>query len=257
MTRCVKSPIIANCADSISLSTVKIKKKEELLDLKFVVAIDGTASSGKSTTARLLAKKLGFTYMDTGAMYRAVAYLLLEKDALEASDGLLQKILLSSSLKFKIRNRKLYVYLDEKLLKKELRTPEVDRWVSPVAERASVRAFLVAKQRQLGRNRKLVCEGRDIGSVVFPDAGLKVFMSCDLAERARRRQRELEEGGILRDIEEVKANLKQRDEVDSRRKISPLIHTPDAFYVETTNLTIAQQVELIEEEVRKRMGGLE
>jgi cytidylate kinase len=224
--------------------------------LKFVVAIDGTASSGKSTTARLLAKKLGVVYLDTGAMYRAVTYLLLNEDAIQASDGLLQKILLSSPLEFKILNRKLYVYLDGKLLKKELRSAEVDRWVSPVAERALVRAFLVAKQREIGKRRRLVCEGRDIGSVVFPDAVLKVFMSCSLDERARRRQKELEERGISRDIEEVKANLKQRDEVDSHRKISPLVHTPDAFYVETTKLTIAQQVELIEEEVRKRMKEL-
>jgi len=223
--------------------------------LKFVVAIDGTASSGKSTTARLLAKKLGVAYLDTGAMYRAVTYLLLEKDALEASDRLLQKILLNSPLEFKIRNRKLCVCLDGKLLENELRTTEVDRWVSPVAERALVRAFLVAKQREIGHNRRLVCEGRDIGSVVFPDAALKVFMTCELEERTRRRKKELTEKGIERGFEEVKLNLQKRDEIDSTRKLSPLLHTPDAFYVETTNLTIAQQVELIEAEVRKRMVG--
>jgi len=222
--------------------------------LKCVVAIDGTASSGKSTTARLLAKKLGVAYLDTGAMYRAVTYLLLQEDALEASDRLLQKVLLDAPLEFKIRNYKLYVYLNGKRLSDELRSTEVDRWVSPVAERALVRAFLVAKQRELGRNRKLVCEGRDIGSVVFPDAVLKVFMSCDLVERARRRQKELEERGISRNIEEVKANLAKRDDTDSHRKISPLLHTPDAFYVETTNLTIDQQVDIIYEEVMTRMG---
>ncbi|MEA3311300.1 MAG: (d)CMP kinase [candidate division WOR-3 bacterium] len=223
--------------------------------MKFVVAIDGTASSGKSTTARLLAKKLGVAYLDTGAMYRAVTYLLLQEDALEASDRLLQKILLNSPLEFKIRNRKLCVYLDGKLLENELRTPEIDRWVSPVAKRALVRAFLVAKQREIGKRRRLVCEGRDIGSVVFPDAALKVFMGCFLDERARRRKKELEERGISRDIEEVKANLKQRDEVDSHRKLSPLTRTTDAFYVDTTHLTIEEQVALIEAEVRKRMVG--
>jgi cytidylate kinase len=224
--------------------------------LKFVIAIDGTASSGKSTTAKLLAKKLGFTHLDTGAMYRAVTYLLLKKDAVKADDKLLQKILLGVPLEFKLRSRKLHVYLDGKLLKKELRSPEVDRWVSPVAERPIVRAFLVAIQRMLGRNRKLVCEGRDIGSVVFPDAGLKIFMGCDLDERARRRQKELEEKGISRDIEKVKANLAKRDDIDSHRKVSPLVLTADAFYVETTNLTIDEQVELIEKEVHKRMKGL-
>lgn len=222
--------------------------------MKFVIAIDGTASSGKSTTAKLLAKKLGFTHLDTGAMYRAVTYLLLKKKAVEADNKLLQKILLQFPLEFKLRNRKLYVYLGGKLLKEELRSPEVDRWVSPVAERPIVRAFLVAKQRKLGKRRRLVCEGRDIGSVVFPDADFKVFMGCELEERARRRQKELEENGILRDIEEVKANLAERDDIDSNRKISPLIHTTDAFYVETTHLTIEEQVEIIEEEVRERLG---
>lgn len=221
--------------------------------MKFVVAIDGTASSGKSTTARLLAEKLGVTYMDTGAMYRAVTYLLLQEDGLESSDGLLQKILLSSPLEFKILNRKLYVYLDGKLLENELRTPEVDRWVSPVAEHLSVRAFLVAKQREIGKGRKIVCEGRDIGSVVFPDAALKVFMTCELEERTRRRKKELTEKGIERGFEEVKLNLQKRDEIDSTRKLSPLTRTTDAFYVDTTHLTIEEQVALIEAEVRKRM----
>lgn len=225
--------------------------------MKFVIAIDGTASSGKSTTAKLLARRLGFSHLDTGAMYRAVTFLLLARDAVQSKDGLLPDILLNSSLEFKIRNRKLYTYLDGKLLKEELRSPEVNRWVSPVATKPLVRAFLVAKQRQLGRNRKLVCEGRDIGSVVFPDAELKIFMGCSIEERARRRQKELNEMGIERSFEEVTANLSERDDIDSNRKISPLIHTPDAFYVETTNMSISEQVEIIEEEVRKRMGEKE
>jgi cytidylate kinase len=225
--------------------------------LKFVVAIDGTASSGKSSTARLLAKKLGFSHLDTGAMYRAVTYLLLERKAVEADNKLLQKILLQAPLDFILKNKKLYVHLDGKLLKNELRSPQVDKWVSPVAEKAIVRAFLVAKQRQLGRNRKLVCEGRDIGSVVFPDAGLKVFMACSLDERARRRQKELEEKGISRTSDEVKANLARRDDIDSSRKISPLVNTPDAFFLETTNLTIDQQVDIIYQEVMTRMGRTE
>lgn len=222
--------------------------------MKFVVAIDGTASSGKSTTARLLAKKMGFTHLDTGAMYRAVTYLLLEKNAVEAADSELQTILLSSPLEFKIYNRSLYVYLDGKRLSDELRTPEVDRWVSPVSERAIVRAFLVAKQREIGRNRRLVCEGRDIGSVVFPDADLKVFMRCDLEERARRRQKELVEKGEELSEEEVRSGLARRDEIDSGRKISPLIRTPDALLVDTTNLTVDDQVDIIFKVVMARLG---
>lgn len=230
--------------------------------MKFVVAIDGTASSGKSTTAKLLAKRLGFTHLDTGAMYRAVTFLLLKKDAVEAADERIKEILLSADLDFSLNNKKLYIHLDGKLLKEELRSPEVDKWVSPVAERPIVRVFLVARQRKLGANRKLVCEGRDIGSVVFPDAELKVFMACEVDERSRRRQAELAKKGVQQDFEEVRANLILRDQIDSTRKISPLVHTPDAFYVETTKLSIEQQVDIVEEEVRKRMetmkwnGGL-
>jgi len=221
--------------------------------LKFVVAIDGTASSGKSTTARLLAKKLGFTHLDTGAMYRAVTYLLLKKDAVEADDERLRRLLLSSPLEFKIRNRKLYIYLEGKLLSDELRTPEVDRWVSSVSERPVVRAFLVAKQRRIGARRKLVCEGRDIGSVVFPDADLKVFMSCELNERARRRRKELTDKGVEVELEEVRNGLANRDAIDSSRTLSPLTRTPDALFVDTTNLSIQQQVNIIYREVTARM----
>ncbi len=223
--------------------------------MKFVIAIDGTASSGKSTTARLLAKKLGFTHLDTGAMYRAVTYLLLQKKAVEKADPLIGKVLLASPLQFKILRNSLHVYLDDKELHDELRTPVVDKWVSPVSERSIVRAYLVAKQREIGKNRRLVCEGRDIGSVVFPDADLKVFMSCDMDERSRRRRKELEEKGIPQTEEEVKTSLSRRDEIDSNRKLSPLTRTPDAFFVDTTNLSIEKQVELIEKEAAKRMEG--
>jgi cytidylate kinase len=221
--------------------------------LKFVIAIDGTASSGKSTTARLLAKKLGFTHLDTGAMYRAVTYLLIRKKAVESDDVKVGKVLLASTLKFKILKHSLHVYLDDKELLNELRTPEIDRFVSPVSERSIVRAYLVAKQREIGKNRRLVCEGRDIGSVVFPDAELKVFMSCDMDERSRRRKLELEEKGIAQTEDEVKESLSMRDEIDSNRKLSPLTRTPDAFFVDTTDLSIEKQVELIEKEVEKRM----
>lgn len=224
--------------------------------MKFVVAIDGTASSGKSTTAKLVAKKLGFTHLDTGAMYRAVTHWLILEDAVQADDRLLQKVLINAPIEFKLRNRKLYIYLRNRLLRAELRSPEVDQWVSPVAEKPAVRAFLVAKQRRMGARRRLVCEGRDIGSVVFPDADLKVFMCCDLEERARRRKRELEQKGICQDLGEVRENLINRDKIDSTRKLSPLICTPDALCVDTTELTINQQVQIVEAEVSKRMGVL-
>ncbi len=224
--------------------------------MKFVVAIDGTASSGKSTTAKLLAKKLGFTHLDTGAMYRAITYLLIKNQAVEADDKLLQKLLFDAPLIFSIDNNKLSVYLDKQLLSDELRSPEVDSWVSPVAQRAFVRAFLLAKQRQLGANQKLVCEGRDIGSVIFPDAELKVYMKCGIEERAKRRHRELLQKGIAKSLQDVLTNLKRRDEIDSTREIAPLVQVEDAFVVDTTNLTIEQQVEIIEAEVLKRMRSL-
>ncbi|MBN2378467.1 (d)CMP kinase [candidate division WOR-3 bacterium] len=222
--------------------------------MKFVVAIDGPASSGKSTTARLLARKLGFIHLDTGAMYRAVTYLLLGKQAEEATDDKVAGILESSPLEFSIIEGALSVRLDGKQLTDELRSPEVDRWVSPVSERRVVRKFCVKKQREIGKDAKLVCEGRDIGSVVFPDAELKVFMKSDLAERARRRQKELEAKGIDSDEVEVKAGLVTRDKIDSGRELSPLIQVDDAMVVDTTDMSIEEQVDVIYKEVVKRTG---
>ncbi|MBD3285841.1 (d)CMP kinase [candidate division WOR-3 bacterium] len=223
--------------------------------MKFVVAIDGTASSGKSTTAKLLSKKLGFIHLDTGAMYRAVTYLLLGKQAEEASDDRLLRILRDSLLEFKIVSNALSINLDGKRLTDELRSPEVDNWVSPVSERGVVREYCVNRQREFGKDAKLVCEGRDIGSVVFPDAELKVFMKCDLAERVRRRKRELEEKGIRSGETEVKAGLVTRDRIDSGRELSPLIQVKDAMVVDTTDMTIDEQVKIIYDEVIKRMGN--
>jgi cytidylate kinase len=223
--------------------------------LKFVVAIDGTASSGKSTTAKLLSKKLGFIHLDTGAMYRAVTYVLLGRQAEEAADDKVAEILAGSPLEFKIVRKALSVRLDGKRLKDELRSPEVDKWVSPVSERKAVREYCVARQRELGKDTKLVCEGRDIGSVVFPDACLKVFMKCDLAERAKRRQKELAEKGMEAGEIEVRAGLVTREKIDSGRELSPLIQVKDAMVVDTTYMSISEQVKVIYDEVVKRMKG--
>jgi len=225
--------------------------------LKFVVAIDGTASSGKSTTAKLLAKKLGFIHLDTGAMYRAVTYVLLKDGVPDADDELLSRLLPKTPLEFKIEDRSLAVYLNGNRLTDQLRTPEVDSWVSPVSEKPRIRSFLVAKQRELVKDSKLVCEGRDIGSVVFPDADLKVYMTCEISERARRRIKELAEKGITQGMDEVKAGLQERDRIDSTRKISPLVRTTDAVLVDTSKLSIDEQVALIEKEVVSRMRDKE
>jgi len=211
----------------------------------FVLAIDGPAGSGKSTTARLCAERLGFRHLDTGAMYRAVTLKLIRTNT-DLTDGHgLTRMLRTTRVGVEWSRADMHVKLDGKDVSKEIRNPEVSAFVSEVSAIPAVRRKMVAEQRRVAAGHAVVCEGRDIGSVVFPDADLKVFLECDVAERARRRQLELSGQGARTSRRAVRDNLVERDRIDSGRVASPLRRMPDAVLIDTTHLTIEEQVEIV------------
>jgi cytidylate kinase len=222
---------------------------------KFVVAIDGGAGSGKSTTARELARRLHFFYLDTGAMYRAITlkYLQRDGDKNNIDTGLVSEIIASTTIDLRLENSMTRVYLDEKDVTLEIRKPQVNDFVSQISAIPAVRKWMVEKQREVAKGKEVVCEGRDIGTVVFPNAQVKIFMQADLEVRAQRRRKELSEKNIESNFNEVRKNLKFRDNYDSSRQHSPLKKAEDAIVVDTTKLTIEQEISFVEKIVRERM----
>lgn len=212
---------------------------------KITIAIDGPAASGKSTTAREVARRLGYTYIDTGAMYRAVTLKALRENIPVTDEEAVAKIAEQIQLKFGKSNRKTVIYMDGENVSEEIRTPKIDRQISPVAANPRVREILVKKQQEMGREGGVVLDGRDIGTVVFPGAELKIFMIASVQERALRRQKELAEKGVTPPLEEIIQSIRHRDEEDSRRSHGPLKKAPDAIEIDTTHLTIDEQVEKI------------
>ncbi len=221
------------------------------------IAIDGTAASGKSTTAKLLAERLGLLPVDTGAMYRAITLKALKLGIPIEDRESIERMAQETEISQKLIDGKVRTFLDGKDVTSELRTPEVDRAVSIVSSYPGVRKRLVELQREIAKSGKVILEGRDIGTVVLPDAPLKIFMDASLEERARRRLRDLRNAGVDIDFEAVMEDLKRRDEFDSGRDIAPLKKAEDAIFIDTTNLTIEEQVQIILEEIEKRFGGLD
>ena len=218
--------------------------------MDIIIAIDGYSSTGKSTTAKAVAKALGYVYIDTGAMYRAVTYLALEKGYASTS-GIevkpLMKALRQSEIKF-VYNADLgfsEIYLNGKNIEDEIRGIEIANWVSEVAKQPEVRTYLVNLQRKLGEQKGSVMDGRDIGTTVFPEAELKIFMTASEQVRAERRYKELQNKGDNSSFEEVLANIQHRDHIDTTRKESPLKKAEDAIVIDNTHLTIEEQVEKI------------
>jgi cytidylate kinase len=209
---------------------------------KEIIAIDGPAGSGKSTTAKLVAKKLGFVYLDTGAMYRAVALKALKNKINPQDEKKLSQIARNSKLDLIEENGVNKVLLDGEDVTELIREPKVNRIVSEISVHKEVRTALVAKQKELGKKHNLVTEGRDTTTVVFPEASLKVYLDCNLLERAKRRMLELNDKGISTSIEEQIKELSRRDKIDSERKNSPLKKDKEAAIVDTTDLSIEEQV---------------
>ncbi len=220
----------------------------------FIIAIDGPASSGKSTSAMLVAQKLGYLYIDTGAMYRAITLLAIENKVLNNSDEVIA-LANASKIDLVYTAGTTKVFLNERDVTEDIRSKEVNKFVSPISKISGVREALVKKQRILAQNNSgIVMEGRDIGSVVFPDADVKIFLTASIEQRTVRRVKEYDSKGIKVSIEEIKSNLESRDKIDSSRENSPLIKAPDAFEVDTSKVTIEQQVEIILEKVRQTTG---
>jgi len=223
--------------------------------VKFVVAIDGGAGSGKSTTAKGVAMRLNFFYLDTGAMYRATALKYLQSGGSinQIDMALVKQITANTNIDLHQDNSEIHVYLDSKDVSGEIRTPLVSNAVSPISAIPEIREWMVKQQRAVAEGKNIVCEGRDIGTVVFPDAQVKIFMQADLRIRAQRRVKELDEKSITSDIDEVLKNLEYRDQFDSSRRHSPLKKAKDAIVVDTTNLTIDEEVSLVEKIVREKL----
>lgn len=227
--------------------------EKSLRERRLIIAIDGPAGSGKSTTARLLAKRLGYTYLDTGAFYRALTLKVLESGVSPEDGANVLQLAETIQIELQPQTDKNRVLLDGRDVTLAIREPRVTNAISPISENSRVRAIMVDKQRAIGRNGGIVMEGRDIGTVVFPHADLKIFMQASLDERARRRQEELTTMGIARDIETLRQEIARRDQKDSNRKIAPLVQAADAILLDTTSMTIEQQVEFILQALEKKL----
>ncbi|WP_304015501.1 (d)CMP kinase [Nonlabens dokdonensis] len=217
---------------------------------KIIIAIDGHSSTGKSTAAKQLAVKLHYVYVDTGAMYRAVSYFALSENLIESGQLDREKLVerlpeIKISFVYNKETDRADVYLNGKNIEKEIRTLEVSSIVSKVAEISEVRAKLVEQQQAMGTEKGIVMDGRDIGSVVFPEAELKVFMTAAPEVRAQRRYVELVERGDDVTLDEVLKNVIERDHIDSNREDSPLIQLSEAKLLDTSNMTREEQFELL------------
>ena len=216
---------------------------------KITIAIDGFSSTGKSTLAKQLAKHLGYIYVDTGAMYRAIALFAMQnnfisKDSLDTES--LLKALPNIKLQFQFNANLGYaeMYLNDSNVEKEIRTIEVSSFVSRIAEISEVRSKLVEQQQEMGINKGIVMDGRDIGTTVFPEAELKLFMTADSWVRAKRRFNEMVLKNPHITLEEVKSNLDARDYMDTHRAISPLTKAADAVTIDNSQLTMEEQLDL-------------
>ena len=212
--------------------------------MKNVIAIDGPAGAGKSTTAKLAAQRLGYTYIDTGAMYRAVAWKTLQSGE-EVTDELILRTVKDLTVDLRYENERTVVLADGQDITGEIRTPAINAIVSQVARLKEVRDKLVELQRAMAKRGKVIMDGRDIGTNVLPGADLKIFLVASADERAKRRYEELKAQGHAVDLAEIKASILSRDKIDSEREVAPLKQAADAILLDTTSLTIEEVVQKI------------
>jgi len=211
---------------------------------KIIIAIDGYSACGKSTTAKETARILGYRYMDTGAMYRAVTLHFLDRHVALTNPHEVKKVLPEIKITFRVNKEgSSETYLNGLNVEHAIREMRIAEQVSQVSALPTVRHAMVEQQRRMAKERGVVMDGRDIGTVVFPDAELKMFMTADMLTRAFRRQKELLDRDELVDIDTIVENLRKRDEIDSTRKESPLQKAADAIMLDTTHITVAEQVD--------------
>lgn len=220
--------------------------------MKYVsVAVDGPAGSGKSTITKMVAKSLGFNYVDTGAMYRALTFNFLSNGLDELEEEKIKELLSKTDFKVEYVNGVQYVYVNDVEVSDKIRTAEVSKFTSLFAKSPAVRDFLIDTQRNLANTNNIIMDGRDIASVVLPNADVKIFLTASVEERARRRVLDFERQGIKNvDFEKVKEDIKVRDWQDENRDIAPLIKVESATLIDTTSLTIDEVVEKMTELVK-------
>ena len=212
--------------------------------MKYVsVAVDGPAGSGKSTITKMVAKSLGFNYVDTGAMYRALTYNFLANGLDKLEEEKIKELLDKTKFKVEYADRIQYVYVNDEEVSDKIRTAEVSKFTSLFAKSPAVRDFLIDTQRNLANTNNIIMDGRDIASVVLPNADVKIFLTASVEERARRRMLDFERQGIANvDFEKVKEDIKARDWQDENRDIAPLVKVDSAILLDTTSMTIDEVV---------------
>ena len=229
---------------------------------KITIAIDGHSSCGKSTMAKDLAREIGYVYVDTGAMYRCVTLFAL-RNGLFAADGSIDEAELRSrmndiriSFKFNPEAGRPDTYLNGELVERDIRTMEVSNHVSPIATLGFVREAMVAQQQEMGRGGGVVMDGRDIGTVVFPNAELKIFVTASAEVRAQRRYDELKAKGMDADYADILKNVQERDYIDSHREVSPLRQADDALLLDNSNMTIPEQKQWLMQQYERTIAKL-
>jgi cytidylate kinase len=210
-----------------------------------IIAIDGPAGSGKSSTAKAVAARLGITYLDTGAMYRAITLRCLREGIRADDTAALERTVATAAIRFANEGGSSRIFLDDEDVTEAIRGEAVTAQVSDYCAPAVVREKLVEEQRRIARGRSIVCEGRDIGTVVFPDAELKFFMTASSEERARRRRLDFLALGVVKTTAELVAEIEERDRKDSTREVSPLRKADDAVAIDTTGMSLDKQVDYI------------
>jgi cytidylate kinase len=219
----------------------------------FIIAIDGPAASGKSTTAQLLAEKLGYVYIDTGAMYRACA-LKAKKMGIDINDEeSIRELLDDIDIRIENHNSKNRIFLDGEDVSEDIRADDISALASAISAIPAVRYKMVELQRKMGEKGGVILDGRDIGTFVFPSAEVKFFLTASPEVRAKRRWLELKQKGINKDFSEVLADLVKRDNNDSQRALAPLKKADDAIEVDTSNITIEEQTDYLYQIIRSRM----
>lgn len=220
-----------------------------------IVAIDGPSGAGKSTIAKIVAKNLGFSCLDTGAMFRSIAVLALKRGVSLDDDAALGRLAEENEIAFTFdddEQKTQHVFIDGEEVTSDIRTAQADKAVSPVSAAPSVRSALLEQQRRIGNAGNYVVEGRDIGTTVFPNAEVKIFLTASAQERARRRVSQNEARGVgLVDYDDVLTDIIRRDEADSTRAVSPLKQADDAYFLDSSDLSIEQVVQIICERARQ------
>lgn len=218
----------------------------------FVVAVDGTAGSGKGTITKIISEKLNLVSIDTGAMYRCVALECIRQKIEYTELEKIKQVLENINIELKKKDGNQLVFLNGKNVTRDIRTTEVDNQVAKFAAIKEVREKITPMQRKMGENNDIIMEGRDIGTVVFPNADVKVFLDCSVEERAMRRYKQNLEKGIETTYEEVLEGIKERHRLETEREIAPLTKAPDAVYIDSTGMTIEEEAEEVIKVIKEK-----